>query len=312
MIKKIAIESFKSIKSLEFECNRINVFIGPPNSGKSNILEALAYLSHFFMLKKKKMTLNDFIRYDHISDLFYDNEVANPINIRFDDYLLKIRYIDIDNVNEEFFKKEQEISKEDYKKPIFRYYKYLDIERFDSTFTEFLLPPNGKNLLFLLLTHKNLREMIIEILKPFNLSLGLRKNEYKIEVTKNVDGITISYPYSTVSDTLKRLIFHIIAIETNFNSVLIFEEPEVHTFPYYSKFFAEKVALNKNNNNQYFISTHNPYFLLSLLQKTNDVNVFATYWANSQTNLQLLDNEEILSYESDIFFNLDNIIEDAK
>ncbi|MHA1280899.1 MAG: AAA family ATPase [Promethearchaeota archaeon] len=312
MIKKITIESFKSIKSLEFKCNRINVFIGPPNSGKSNILEALAYPCYLFMSEKMEMNLRDFIRYYHKSDLFYDNEVANPINIRFDDYLLKIKLNGADKTKEELFKSGKEISIADYQGPFFRYYKFIDIESFNSTLTEFLLPPNGKNLLFLLLTHKNLKEMIIEILKPFNLSLGLRKNEYKIEVTKNVDGITISYPYSTVSDTLKRLIFHIIAIETNFNSVLIFEEPEMHAFPHYSKFFAEKVALNKNNNNQYFFSTHNPYFLLSLLQKTNDVNVFATYWANSQTNLQLLDNEEILSYESDIFFNLDNIIEDAK
>lgn len=49
---------------------------------------------------------------------------------------------------------------------------------------------------------------------------------------------------------------------------------------------------------------------MPLLQKTKDVNVFASIWENNQTKISLLDNEEILSYESDIFFNLDNILED--
>ena len=49
---------------------------------------------------------------------------------------------------------------------------------------------------------------------------------------------------------------------------------------------------------------------MPLLQKASDVNVYATRWQNFQTKIHLLNNEEILYYESDIFFNLDNIIED--
>ena len=309
MIKRLTIKSFKSIKSLEFECNRINVFIGPPNTGKSNILETLSYLSFLFRPKTQEgFSLEDFVRIDHTSDLFYDNEVSQPIKIKFDDYLLQIKYKE--HLLNEVCKQEQKISLKDYSGPSFRYYKFIDREIFRSTFPDFLLPSDGINLFFLLLTHKNLRDLIIELLKPFNLSLGLRKKEYKIEISKTIDGVTISYPYKIISDTLKRLIFHIIAIETNSNSIIIFEEPEVHAFPYYTKFFAEKVALNKSNKNQYFFSTHNPYFLMSLLQKAKDVNVFATHWQNFQTKIHLLNNEEILSYESDIFFNLDNIIDD--
>ncbi len=309
MIKRFAIKSFKSIKSLEFECNRINVLIGPPNTGKSNILEALSYLSYSFRPKgPQAANLEDFIRFDHYDDLFYDNEVSQPIDIKFDDYRLQINYDQ--NLIDQLYKQEKEISLKDYSGPSIRYYKFKDRERYDSSFPDYLLPANGNNLFFLLLTHKNLRELIIEILKPFDLSLGLRKNEMKIEITKTIEGITISYPYKNVSDTLKRLIFHTIAIETSNNAVLVFEEPEVHAFPYYTKFFAEKVALNKNNKNQYFFSTHNPYFLMPLLEKTKDVNVFATKWENFQTNIYRLDNEKILSYESDTFFNLDNLIED--
>lgn len=89
MIKQIGTKSFKSIRTLSFECNRINVFIGPPNSGKSNILEALAYLSYFLRPQDKRgWGLEDFIRFDHRTDLFYDFEVINPIKISFDEYYI--------------------------------------------------------------------------------------------------------------------------------------------------------------------------------------------------------------------------------
>ena len=43
MIKEIQIENFKSIQSLNLELGRLNVFIGANGSGKSNILEAIAF-----------------------------------------------------------------------------------------------------------------------------------------------------------------------------------------------------------------------------------------------------------------------------
>jgi recombinational DNA repair ATPase RecF len=37
----VEIKNFKSIKDLHLDCKRVNVFIGKPNVGKSNILEGL-------------------------------------------------------------------------------------------------------------------------------------------------------------------------------------------------------------------------------------------------------------------------------
>ncbi len=45
MIEKLSIKNFKSIKDLAIDCRRVNLFIGEPNTGKSNILEALGLLS---------------------------------------------------------------------------------------------------------------------------------------------------------------------------------------------------------------------------------------------------------------------------
>ncbi len=45
MIRKIHIENYKSIYNLDIEVGRINVFIGENGSGKTNILEALAFVA---------------------------------------------------------------------------------------------------------------------------------------------------------------------------------------------------------------------------------------------------------------------------
>lgn len=41
MIGNLGIRNFKSIKDLDLDCRRVNLFIGEPNTGKSNILEVL-------------------------------------------------------------------------------------------------------------------------------------------------------------------------------------------------------------------------------------------------------------------------------
>ena len=45
MIKNIHIKNFKSIFDLNIDVGRINLFIGENGSGKSNLLEALVFVS---------------------------------------------------------------------------------------------------------------------------------------------------------------------------------------------------------------------------------------------------------------------------
>jgi hypothetical protein len=45
MVKKITIESFKSLEKVEVELGLVNVFVGANGSGKSNLLEAIGVLS---------------------------------------------------------------------------------------------------------------------------------------------------------------------------------------------------------------------------------------------------------------------------
>lgn len=73
-ISSLLIENFKSVKHLEINPRRINIFVGKPNVGKSNILEAISMLSN-------TSTINDVVRFSHTYQLFYDNDVTQPIKI---------------------------------------------------------------------------------------------------------------------------------------------------------------------------------------------------------------------------------------
>ena len=180
--------------------------------------------------------------------------------------------------------------------------------------SDFLKPPHGSNLMTILMTNKSLKKLAADLFKEFGLRIVLKPQEGKIEVQKEVEEIIISYPYPLVSDTLQRVLFHLAAIETNRDSVLIFEEPEAHAFPFYTKYLAERIALDKNN--QYFISTHNPYLLLSIMEKTpiNDLSIFITQLKDYKTRVKSLtksEMQEILNLDASVFFNLERFLEEG-
>ena len=71
------------------------------------------------------------------------------------------------------------------------------------------------------------------------------------------------------------------------------EEPEAHAFPFYTKYSAELIALD--DSNLYFITTHNPYFLLTLIEKTpkKDLAVYNTYYDGYQTKAKKLSEKKL-------------------
>ena len=321
MIKTLEIKNFKSIKNLKLNCKRINVFIGEPNTGKSNILETIGILSFFPHGKN----LDEFVRFENITDLFYDKNLEEAVEISIDNKKsLIIRFAE---GNFYFIYKGREkasagkcnykgiFSSKTYFKPLkkFKFYRFGIVKEFKKEQAEYLYPARGDNLLSILLTRNKLKRLISQIVSNYGLKIALKPVEHKIEILKEIDEIIISYPYSLLSDTLQRIIFHIVAIETNENSIIAFEEPEAHAFPYHTKFLAERIALDRKKN-QYFISTHNPYFLLSLLEKSpkEDIAVFLTYFENYQTKVKELNDEKkkaILDMDADVFFNIEKLLE---
>jgi len=318
MIKTLQIENFKSIKHLKLNCKRINIFIGEPNTGKSNILEAIGLLSQFHQQDIKR-----FIRFENMRDLYYDHILDNNIKVEFNEKALEItfkdgrflgQYSDGETQYPDTFLTDytgknlrSQALHPDFQQ--FKFYRFSAEENFPDQRSEFLIPPNGSNLLAVILGRKELRTIIKQLFDRFGLSFVLEPQGGKIRVQKQLEDIIIAFPYSLASETLQRLVFYLTAIHSNKNSVLAFEEPEAHAFPYYTKYLAEIIALNKNEN-QYFISTHNPYFLLSILEKTpkNEIAIFTTRLENYQTKAKALTQDEmkkVLEKGADIFFDIE-------
>lgn len=159
------------------------------------------------------------------------------------------------------------------------------------------------------LARKELRAIIKQIFDHFSLSIVFEPPEGRIKVQKQLEDIIIAFPYSLASETLQRLVFYLTAIHSNQHSTLAFEEPEAHAFPYYTKYLAEIIASDKNEN-QYFISTHNPYFLLSILEKTpkEELATLYTLLENYRTKVRPLteeDMKEVLEKGIDVFFDIE-------
>jgi len=321
MIRTLQIENFKSIKHLKLNCKKVNIFIGEPNTGKSNILEALGFMSSFY----HGPTPRRFVRFENMRDLYYDHVLENKVAIGFNEKALEITFkdghftvsysdgkasptdifvYDYDG-NPRLASRYTDFS-------LLKFYRFAVREDYPDQRSEFLHPPDGDNLLAVILARKELRTLLKQLFEHFGLSLVLEPREGKIKVQKQLEDVIIAFPYRLASETLQRLVFYLTAIHSNKNSVLAFEEPEAHAFPYYTKYLAEIIALNKNDN-QYFMSTHNPYFLLSILEKTpkKEVAVFLTHLENYQTKVKILtesDIKEVLEKGTDVFFDIERFL----
>lgn len=76
-IKDIKITNFKSLKDCSISgCKRINLFIGRPNVGKSNILEALSSFTIPFLKENSSKNLNQLIRLENETELFYNGNYS--------------------------------------------------------------------------------------------------------------------------------------------------------------------------------------------------------------------------------------------
>lgn len=330
MIEKLAVKNFKSIKKLDIDCRRVNLFIGEPNTGKSNILETLGLCSWIGHIESQGGKINEFLRFEVLQDLFFDGILDEKIEVIINpgNFFIQMNFF---NGNFELIGTSEKqrpklrlemnhtgditdganVKSESGEFSFLKYYKFLKQNNFPLGFSSHLLPPNGSNLFALAMGSKKISERMTGFFEHLNLNIMLKTRDRTFEIVKQRDNRLISYPYTSTSDTLQRIIFFTIAMESNKNSTLTFEEPESFAFPYYTKYLGERIAFDETN--QYFISTHNPYLLLAVLEKTpkDQVNVFATYLEDYETKVKPLAEGEIsILMDSDPFFNLNRFIEE--
>lgn len=73
---------------MQLACNGGDIFIGEPNTGKSNILEALSLLGVIAMPD----SLSQMIRLEKTSNLFYDEITENTISVIADNIEARLSY----------------------------------------------------------------------------------------------------------------------------------------------------------------------------------------------------------------------------
>jgi len=323
MITKLSVSNFKSVRRLDIECKKVNLFIGEPNTGKSNILEALALMS---WLARPSQNLGDFVRFQAAQNLFYDQLVDHEIQVSLSlssgkhDAGLYVRFL-----RNRFELQSQPTSRAfawiDYqghfsggKHPQtedIKFFRFKNLPKHTDTTPGALKPPDGVNLFSVVFGSESLRETMKEFFRKYGLKLVFKPQERVFEVQKQTGDLVFSYPYTLASDTLRRIIFYTLAIASNKDSVLVFEEPESNAFPYYTKYLGERIALDQTN--QFFIATHNPYLLSAIIEKARkeDVQVFITYFKDFKTRVKPLTANQLSELmEADPFFNLDRFIEE--
>ena len=118
-------------------------------------------------------------------------------------------------------------------------------------------------------------------------------------------------PFSSLADSLQRLIFYKAAIDSNYNKVICFEEPEAHTFPPYISNVVNDIISSKSN--QFFITTHSPYVMSSLLESAGeDVAVYVVDMEDNATVVKRLTDKQLQeAYDNgmDMFYNIETYLD---
>lgn len=322
MISRVTIANYKSVEQADFEARRVNVFIGEPNSGKSNLLEAIGVLSPGILEQ-----LRELCRIQQPADLFFDRELDREINVvlgeiggwnlvlnRNDGLIRGLIKPPMGNGGFTLDPNGLFSGANPIKESAIRFYQYRSLTKGQSDkshypyLANYLRPPFGANLPNLLYTNKALRESVSAFFKSKDFRLELRPQDNEILMSKEVDDVLYSFPFESISETMRRIVFYKAALESNKDAVLVLDEPEANTFPFYTKYLAERIALDTSN--QFFLSTHNPYVLMSIIEKTpqTELAVYATRMRNYRTEVHLLTPEncaEALELGMDLFLNLE-------
>ncbi len=341
-IKNIEIKNFKSIRHQKIEdCRRVNVFIGYPNVGKSNILEALG-LFGVILSKNQYFKFNEICRVKHFSELYFNRDIrdaarvtlndkkeveliiddSNELQVRINNVTIAKENRNANNtfsvsVNSRDFElrmlNQSSISSNDSQE--IRKYEFHKNILINSRRPRALAIPNGNNLLEVLLGNSELRKEVVAIFKEYGLKLNLDTVDESIKFIKELDDQSIvTIPYHQVADTLQRLIFYKAAVLSNRESILLFEEPEAHMFPPYISKFTSDIILDEKDN-QFFVATHSPFVINDLMEelKNDELSIYVVGYKKDvgETIIRKLTGEElheIYQYGIDIFYNLENYL----
>lgn len=295
MIKDVRIQNFKSVKNLDINCKRVNLFLGESNTGKSNILEALSLFSLFIIPNYFK----NLIRFENVTNLFYDDEIRNVIEVSLDNYSCRVlspnesdKYFSLKLLDDMKLTKSSLDIYDDSISPISRSnflnfnfpkkYLFKTFQNYTDDFKHYLLPAGGENLFEVIKSNKSLQKEISEIIKDTNLKFSPSPQGKSFHLIKEEDGTFNFYHFNNIGRKLQHLIFYLAVIESNKNSCILLDDFDSNLDTFFVELLVNKISQDKSN--QYFIVLNN-LETLDIFLKTIDenINIFYTYCENYKT-----------------------------
>jgi len=342
----LRIQNYKSIKDLQLDCGTINVFIGPPNSGKSNILEAFDVANLPYYMHSEAMDriggifdLKKYFRVDTVDDFFRNGDTNKPISVEGEMdsstkgfYILKQKQDENQKGETKFDWKnwfDDVVSFSGNLEPLsynrgyrfinetFRYTDLVGIESTQSFFYEHLMAPFGFNLGAVIRNNEELKELVKEYSAGSGFELAIDKTSNKISIQLRLNsGLVVTLPFAALSDTFRRMLFYKAAIQTSFADILTLEEPEALSYPPYITQLAQDI-ISESYRKQFFITTHSPYLLNEFIENVDKekLAVFVCHYSQDekQTKARRLSPRELTEIQNfgvDLFFNLNPYLND--
>lgn len=339
----LTISNYKSIGTLHLDCAPINVFIGPPNSGKSNILEAMDianlpyYISEYYdVISDKKFNCEKYFRVESVDQLFRNGIIDVPISIS---GLMgtEIKSFRIQSVKQEISKTpkfewrnwfndavtlSRSFDSIDYNpgyrflNESFRFSEDVGNET-SNMIGEALAAPFGLNLGSVILNHQHLTDLLSDYGSESGFEFVVDKITNRISIQIRINNrLVLPLPFSALSETFRRMLFFTAAVNTSSATIITLDEPEALSFPPYISQLAKDI-IKAASQKQFFISTHSPYLLNTFIEQTpkDKLAVFVCSYSKEERQIKarrLTQEElsEVLDYGVDLFFNLNPYLND--
>lgn len=259
------------------------------------------------------------MRIENTADLFHNGVSAAPVEVSADDNSLSVSRninnglsvdISVQNVVSKYsFSSLLTLSTKKEPALLPRILAYFFPRQFvaESSNIGFLLPPSGANLMETVASIPELKSGLAELFHGYGLKMMFDAGSQEIKAMRENGLDMFLVPFSSLADSLQRLIFYKAAIESNRNKVICFEEPEAHTFPPYISNVVNDII--SGNSNQFFITTHSPYVMSSLLESAGkELAVYVVDMENNETVVRRLTDirlQEAYDNGMDMFYNLE-------
>jgi hypothetical protein len=338
MITNLSITRFKSIKSLTIDCRKVNVFVGAPDTGKTNILEALYFLSRLGW----GLPIDDSLRLTSelgFEPLFFRQFLDQTLSIKFQlDAPIHPSKNAVGGIsaaiagNSRTLKVTLKHDKRTLTVPFggdqgptpefnwIRFYSYLSSQSWQYRSdvpggAATVSPPHGANLLYIARHNSAVYGFLKELLAELKWKLRFDQNAKTFRLSEVRQDEILDYNLDLLSDSLKRLFFYAAILFSSEKATLLLDEPDVYAFPPYPKTLGEMIATDTSN--QFFMTTHNPYFLSSLVAKTPAAHLalFVCYrdedGATGAKRLSQSEVERVIEQGASIFFALEDFLPDG-